>query len=365
MAQLLKNYNCGFRQAVVCKTEVYRMQHDHAEQFCISGLRGFFSSDGSYFDLEPQELEALSILSEGDIVTINSRGVINRVFSIFDSDATIFMTGNCNSNCLMCPSSDYERHLDYGDRGPLIDDYIRMLPTNLRYYVVTGGEPTMKPQLFLTVMRQLATYFPYAEGLLLTNGRSFSISSFLDSMMEHCPPYLTVGIPIHASNPGLHDEITRAHGSFLQTVQGIRNLLDRGISVELRIVVTKMNCNNITSLCNMIVESFSNVLKVNFINLEVRGNCYTNRDMVYIDSGDSFIHSKEGISILVKAGINVGLYNYPLCMVEPGFRFLCKKSISPEKVRYAPLCENCTGRNYCGGLFVSTLKTMNPIVSPI
>lgn len=29
--------------------------------------------------------------------------------TIRDSDATVFVTGQCNSNCIMCPASDYER----------------------------------------------------------------------------------------------------------------------------------------------------------------------------------------------------------------------------------------------------------------
>ena len=106
-------------------------------------------------------------------------------------------------------------------------------------------------------------------------------------------------------------------------------------------------------------------MRVNFISLEVRGNCYTNREEVYIDPTLSFMKSREGIEILVENGIDVGLYNYPLCTIEPGFRFLCKKSISPEKVRYAEECENCKSKDFCGGLFVSTLNSVHPVLRPI
>lgn len=362
MACVLNNYHSGFRQALICKDANYR--HD-AEQLTVQDGKVVFISDNTSYELDEKGNCFFSSLVDGDIVSVSERGVVNQVFSVYDSDATIFMTGNCNSNCIMCPSTDHERRRNYGDRRLVLEEFIDMLPNNLRNYVVTGGEPTMKPGLFLDIMARLAYRFPDAEALLLTNGRSFSVSHFLDQLLQRCPPFLTVGIPLHASNENLHDQITRVTGSFEQTLQGIRNLLRKNVSVEIRVVVTKVNCEEVLSLCRFIASTLKDVRRVNFISLEVRGNCFTNLEEVYIDPTDSFTKSKEGIEVLVKSGIDVGLYNYPLCAIEQGFRFLCKKSISPEKVRYATICDSCMSKEFCGGLFASTLNSVHPVLMPI
>ena len=365
MAGIIKNYHSHFRQALIVKNTEDTVFPGGCEMLKISDHCGVFLSDGYTMQLDEKGSRLFSDMNDGDIVSISEQGVINQIFSIADSDATIFMTGNCNSNCIMCPASDHERKEDYGDRRDIILEYIRMLPHDLKNYVVTGGEPTMHPGLFLDIMQELATRFPKAEALLLTNGRSMSVNSFVEKMLEHCPPFLTVAVPLHASSAELHDKITNSKDSFEQTIKGIHNLLNKGVSVEIRIVVSKLNRDCITELCSFIKDTYSRVLRVNFIGLEVRGNCYTNRDITYISPRESFQSAKPGIKLLIASGIDVGLYNYPLCCVDEGYRFLCKQSISPEKVRYAPECEKCTAKSYCGGLFISTLKTVHPEVYPI
>ena len=364
MADMIPNYNCGYRQAVILKNENCSTGKALYERLLIGRDQAVFESDKSAFSIEGQISETFERFSDGDVVEISDRGVINLTFRAVDSDATIFMTGACNSNCIMCPASDVERRKEYGDRRSVINEYISMLPDDLRNYVVTGGEPTMNPDLFLDTMKLMAARFPKAEGLLLTNGRSFSIQPFLKKMLEYCPPYLIVAVPIHGASASLHDAITRSKGSFDQTMRGIRHLLDNKIFVEIRIVVTEINRKNISDICRLIVSDFPETYRVNFIGLEVRGNCYLYREQVYLEPKESFEASRDGIRILVEHGIDVGLYNYPLCCVDTGYQFLCKKSISPEKVRYDVACKSCKIREYCGGMFVSTLKTMKPRLYP-
>ena len=365
MAYYIKDYSLGSRQAVVKREESSCAERQQAETMYIYTDRIVFSSDQSSIRIDETIWKRLSDLQSGDIVSINDRGVCYRLYTAAEGDATIFMGGNCNSNCMMCPSSDYERHLDYTNNREALLRFIDMLPENLPHYVVTGGEPTMRSDLFLEVMERMADRVPEADALILTNGRSFSSMPFLEKLLLKCPPYLTAAIPIHGSCSCVHDAITRADGSFRQTMRGIHHLLSRGISVEIRVVVTKMNCGDLERVAELICNHFPQVLCVNFISLEVRGNCIKNKEEVYINPSESFCKAKTAINRLIGCGIDVGLYNYPLCCVERGYWFLCKKSISPEKVRYDEACDVCEVKDICGGLFVSTLKTVHPTVTPV
>ncbi|WP_230399244.1 His-Xaa-Ser system radical SAM maturase HxsC [Novisyntrophococcus fermenticellae] len=359
----LRNYHLGYRQGFVNRGNFVTDQA--GEVITIRDHKIVFGSDQTVFEPDSRAYDRISECNDGDIVNISENGEFYRQFNAFEGDATIFMGGNCNSNCTMCPSSNYERHQKYSNNSDELLNFIDMLPQNLPHFVVTGGEPTMKKELFLEVMDRLAVRIPTAEALLLTNGRSFSARPFLEQMLIKCPPHLLVAVPVHGSCPGVHDAVTRSEGSFNQTMKGIHNLLTYRIAVEIRIVVTKMNCDDLLNVAKLICKDFLNVFCVNFISLEVRGNCVRNKEKVYIDAHASFQKSKHAIDYLIQHGIDVGLYNYPLCCVERGYWFLCKKSISPEKVRYTDACERCAAKEYCGGMFVSTLKSMHFCVTPI
>lgn len=280
-------------------------------------------------------------------------------------EVTFFLGGKCNSNCTMCPSTDRERKMVFPEAEMVVYRNMESLPSDVRFYTVTGGEPTLDRKVFLRVMAALADAFPEAEAQLLTNGRAFCSKHFLQRLLEKCPPNMTVAIPIHGSTEDLHDQITRSQGGFKQTLQGIQNLLDRKVAVEIRIVITKQNKDDVLNIARLISKKFPDVCIVNFISLEVRGNCYKNMQQVYIDARESFVAAKESIDLLVSKGIDVGLYNYPLCMVDRGYWFLCKKSISPDKVRYGEICGDCIMKEACGGLFGTTLAIANPVLKAI
>ena len=265
----------------------------------------------------------------------------------------------------MCPTTEQERRHSEGLPGNLLEQYIDLLPDSLGHITITGGEPTLRTEAFLLILGRLALRFPEVETLLLTNGRSLSIPQFVDKMLLHCPRHMTIGIPLHAAQAGLHDSITQASGSFSETCQGIRYLLERKVTVEIRIVISRLNLGEMQKLAELICSAFPETRVVHFISLETRGNCAKNAAEVYAGPAESFQAAKLAITKLVSAGIDVGLYNFPLCMVEKGFWHICSKSITPEKIRYATACGACEARNLCGGFFYSTLSLAKPEVRPV
>lgn len=304
-------------------------------------------------------------LHSGDIISISETGFIYKMYENCDCDATVFITGQCNSNCIMCPCSDFERQYNTGYTDASLCKFIELLPTNLSHIVVTGGEPTLKTEQFFMAMSLLADKFPTAGVLLLSNGRSFASKTMVERLVEHCPPFLEVAIPLHGHNADLHDSISRAESSFRHTVMGIRNLSAKGIPIELRIVVSKLNVDHLSDIAQFIKRSLPRVRIVNFVGLETLGNCAKNFNLVFMDYAETFKYIKPALRILVDAGIDASLYNYPLCTVERGFWSLCRQSITPYKVRYAPDCDNCEARSFCGGYFSSTLGVAKPKVTPI
>lgn len=323
-----------------------------------------FLSDGYSADIPCGE-SLFYKFQEGDIISIDDRGVVELLFSIEDNDAVVFVTGHCNSNCIMCPSSDRERQISGGMSDIEIQQYIAMLPDTLGHIAVTGGEPTLRTETFFCILNQIADRFPAIETQLLTNARAFASKKFVARLLENCPQYLRVAVPLHGSYARLHDTITQTPDSFDQTVAGLYHLIASNIYVELRIVVSKLNYGDLQNIAKFIVANIPNVGVVNFIGLETRGSCAKNFKDVYVDHTESIRRIIPAVHILTQAGVDVGLYNYPLCAVDRRYWSLCKQSITPEKIRFPAECEGCAARECCGGFFNTTLALAKPNVAPI
>ena len=324
-----------------------------------------FLPDSVRLPLETVSQSRLSLLREFDIVEIGPQGVLYRSFANEEPDATLFMGGGCNSNCIMCPASDTERKKAFAYQRETLLKYIDFLPDDLEYLVITGGEPTLNPALFLEALECVQHKFPYTNVLLLTNGRSFSNRSFFDETYQRLPNRFRVAIPIHGANAAEHDAITQAEHSFEQTMQGIQRFLRASVPVEIRVVVTKANAGSLLSIADLISRHFPQCLCVNFIGLEPRGNCAKNFDQVFITYSDSFRASRPAIDYLIACGINVGLYNYPLCHIDKNYWSLACQSISSYKNVFLEACDVCAVKDICTGFFTAAKHIAHPTAFPV
>lgn len=301
----------------------------------------------------------------GDIGFVEDSGLLRKAYESGSNEIDLFITNKCNSNCIMCPlpeavrKQQVEKHLDW------IKGYIDYLPENIKHINVTGGEPTLAKEGFLEVMNLLKNKFVRTDFQILTNGRSFADSNFMKRVLEVCPTGVKFAIPIHAANSLVHDSITRADGSFSQTDKGIRNLLRERQIVEIRVVVSQKNISVLDEIAVYIANNYQNAFCVNYIGMEMMGNAALYRKELWVDYEDVFSAAKYGIDYLVRSGIDVQLYNFPLCDVDKGYWHIAAKSITDYKVRYMDECGKCAVKEMCGGFFQSTKQVMQPKVHPV
>lgn len=311
------------------------------------------------------DLNAAEFFSDFDVVEyVPSEGLYKR-FNSKSNDNALITSEKCNSCCIMCPYSDHFRANAKNvsvQRILKIIDYISMYPSHL---TITGGEPTLiGPEMF-DIMDSLKRKFPDTEYLFLTNGRIFSCNDYFDKFVSHMPGDICFAIPIYGDTPETHDSITRSSGSFTEAVKGMQNFMRAGTKVEIRIVVSKLNYNNLENIAKFITNYLSSAYVVNFVGLEMCGNAARNRNDVWIDYPIAFNSMKNAIDILCSESINVGIYNFPLCSVNESYRPLCRRSISDYKIVYDQLCSECTLRPICGGIFKSTYILEHPEVNPV
>jgi len=142
----------------------------------------------------------------------------------------IKVSRSCNNNCLFC--------LD--DRGlrtdTTLDEVRALLEKNrdLGEMLFTCGEPTLHPRLpeFIEMARSAG----YRSIGLVTNGRRLGYPAYCEKILACGLGELTVSI--HGSSARVHDGVTRAKGSFDQTLAGLRNAAARKSRFGLRLVTS-------------------------------------------------------------------------------------------------------------------------------
>ena len=342
------------------------------DELLNEGKRVLFCSEQPVFLPEQYVLntnktteQRLQGLSDYDVLEFYSDTSFQVYYHEKSSDNALVLTSKCNSNCIMCPCpEDYRKGPSY-ETPEHICELIRYIPSDTPFLTLTGGEPTLLKEGIFPVLSTLKSHFEGTKFFFLTNGRTFSNIGYLNRFLEMMPDDIRFCIPIYGYSPETHDPITQADGSFIQAVNGIKNLLKRNCEVEIRIVISKLNAEFMDETAKFISRNFRGVACVNIMATEMCGAAAANKHLVWMDYKECFEHSKYAIQILMENQIDVRLYNFPLCKVDRAYWQLCKQSITDYKIRFREACDHCSVKAFCGGVFGTTLALTKMELEPI
>lgn len=338
---------------------------DNKNLFYVNGHTVTLLPENSTFELSDEELDYLCQLGESACFEINSTGKIASAFGI-TNDNTLYITDKCNSNCIMCPMAEPVRKDGHTVPFEILSELIRYMPKGMEHITITGGEPFFIREKMFHLLEALKTENKARTYLLLSNGRIFSNHDYCHKFASVVPEDFLVGIPLHGPTSDIHDAISQSPGSFVQTTKGISNLLaTRMMSIEIRIVINKMNAPFLVDLASFILKYYEGIDSVKFMGMEMLGNAIVNSDKVWIPYDEAFSHMKPAIDLLVKNGIDTAIYNFPLCFVEKPYWNICAHSITAYKIKYADSCQKCKEKQACGGMFTGTDKYLKGLVKPI
>ena len=298
-----------------------------------------------------------------DIVDVDKNGNGRIVYQDCSEDNVLFITNKCNSNCIMCPDSDTLRKADLGFRKDYLAQLIDLIPSDTRHLTITGGEPTLLKWDLIDILRMCRERFPHTIFLMLSNGRSLADDKYRSAFLETIPDNFSLAIPLYGTSSEEHDQITRATGSFKQTIYAIKSLAQK-LSIEIRIVVMQKTLQRLPQIARFLVSELPHVHSVSIMGMELMGNAAVNRTDLWVDFQETIPYIEEAVQILFHGGIETRIYNYPLCLLPRSLWSIAAKSISGYKVRYLEDCNKCTVKNLCGGFFFSTLHLADIKVKP-
>ena len=304
-------------------------------------------------------------LVENDIICLGNDGVINTLYRIDSQQNTLLATERCNSNCLMCSQPPRDRN----DIPRLFDIHTKLIPLIPKDCIelgISGGEPTLMGDLFFKQIEQLKAELPNTELHLLTNGRTFAWNKMAQKLGTINHSGLMLGIPLYSDDYLVHDHIVQAENAFYQTVLGIQNLFRYNQRIEIRVVLHKLSVERLFNLSEFIYKNMPYVEHVAFMGLEYIGYTPFNIDKLWIDPVEYMDELKKSVEYLSSRGMQVSIFNTPLCLIQKDVWKFARKSISDWKNDFADVCETCQVKNDCCGFFSWNLeKKMSSYIKPI
>jgi len=263
----------------------------------------------------------------------------------------------------MC--SQPPRHVD--DFARLAEHFqlIDLIDSETPELGITGGEPTLFKDGFLSLIEHCKERLPNTAIHVLTNGRLFYYREFARRLGEIAHPNIMLGIPLYSDVDSEHDYVVQARGAFDETVLGLQNLGRYNVPVEVRVVIHKQTYRRLPRLAEFIARNFPFAAHVALMGMEMFGFVHRNFDELWIDPYDYQRELWEAADTLFISGMNTSIYNHQLCVLDRRLWPLARRSISDWKNIYLEQCEECDVHEECGGLFQSATKKHSAHITPI
>jgi len=237
---------------------------------------------------------------------------------------------SCNNRCRFCVQGD-KRH-EFADLST--EEALRVLTEERGHcedVVLTGGEVTIRHDLAELIAH--AKRLGYRTIQLQTNGRMLSSAEVLQRYVD--AGITEVSPAIHGATAELHDALTRAPGSFRQTVRGVMNARRLDLPVTVNTVVTRANYRDLPFLAELFVRL--DVTRFQFAFVHALGSAAADFDEVVPRYSDIMPFVRQGLKIGQRHGIPCTTEAVPLCFLGGIEHVAAEHSIPPTRIRDAAM----------------------------
>jgi His-Xaa-Ser system radical SAM maturase HxsC len=229
---------------------------------------------------------------------------------------------------------------------------------------LTGGEPTLLKEDFFDILGLINKNHPKAIVMMLTNGKSFADFEFTKRFVSLRPKDFLTCISMHSDVDEIHDQIVGVKGSFYKTAMGLQNLARFREKIEIRVVINRINAYRLESIATFIQRNFPFINHCAFMGMEITGLANDNYETIWIDPHEYRAELLRAIRVLSRADMSVSIYNVPLCLIEPTVWSFARQSISGWKNDYLAICDGCSVKLRCCGVFTTSGEHQSLYIHP-
>jgi MoaA/NifB/PqqE/SkfB family radical SAM enzyme len=271
---------------------------------------------------------------------------------------------HCNHFCGFCsnPTTPYTH--DFASMKVLVDDFVAR-----GYFgvILTGGEPSLHPEL-PDVCR-----YASEQGLhvrMITNGTRLADPKFAQAMAE--AGLKLVHVSIYSIVPEIEDRLRGTPGTLDKALAAIRNAHEYGVEVNINCVINKLNADHLDLNIRYFIEHHPYIRHFVWNNLDPSmGRAEVNQDQFTPRLADFELSLHRALRLLHRSGRTFRVEKVPLCYMtdfawastetrkivkgeERIVHFLDDKQTVRQTEwghMYAEVCDSCSLRSICGGLF--------------
>ena len=273
-----------------------------------------------------------------------------------DTSVDLCVYDKCNNRCLMCtnpdrpwPAWDNKTGYNWRDIIGRLKKFRDKIDSAESIYL-SGGEPTIHPR-FREIIKYLTEKFSGKKIKLLTNGRFFSYPQKAEEFLA-MGDNLEIDVSLYGHDKKTHEAVTRAAGSFDQTMAGLSNLLKRKKPSQLigaRFVITRLSYQNIKPVLKLILDNFPTIDRLIVIFPEMEGQAIKNKKNVALTYAQvrPFINQ---IAELAPKFKEFRLYHFPLCTLDKKIWPYAWRTLPAKEIKFLPACNLCQVKNHCLGI---------------
>lgn len=306
----------------------------------------------------------LNEINDNDIVKLDPNGEITVIWEHKSPHNYVLLTERCNCRCMTCPQPPAfsDDKIRFGNNYKLLS----LIDSKTTQKIgLTGGEPTLVGDHLLKLITLCRDNLPNTTLNLLTNGRMFSKFEFTKRLAEINHPRLIICVSLGSDTDIINDKIMGAKGSFFETIAGLHNLALFQQKVEIRIVIHLKNYDRLPQIAEFIYRNCPFVIHVAFMGMEITGLCLDNIKELWIDPVEYNNQLRTAVLQLDRQLMNVSIYNVPLCLLPEVIWSFARQSISTWKNIYMPICESCSVKKECCGVFSTSGSFQSNNIKPI
>lgn len=283
----------------------------------------------------------------GDILLLHpGQGVAQRLIRAGSVHNTLIVTERCDQLCLMCSQPPKATHSD------MFSWYEQACLLAPRDSVIglSGGEPLLYKDALLAMIGAVVAKRPDIGFHVLTNAQHFldeDVPRLSGAICDH----VLWGVPLYAADARVHDYIVGKAGAFANLVRGLGVLGNSGSAIEMRTVLMTVNSDHMLALARFVTANLRFARFWAVMQMERFGYGKLNWDQLFFDHSEDFGQLAAAINYATVRGMEVALYNFPLCTLPEAYRHFARCSISDWKSKFLDVCNGCGKRRECCGFF--------------
>lgn len=214
----------------------------------------------------------------------------------------------CNQKCVFCSNPANGRVISWKEAASWIDSFAEDGAAGV---ILTGGEPTMFPQLprlvAYAVERKLVPR-------LITNGQKTAAPAYMRALARAGLPHMHVSI--HSCRPQVQARLSGNPDSLENIRRSLRNAVKLGVRVDINTVINKANAGHLSELVRWVVAQAPEVRHFVWNNLDPLMSKNAGKEGLVPRLRDFEVELHRAMTWLASTGRTFRVERVPLCFMS-------------------------------------------------